>query len=288
MPRENQGRLVMEIYDLVVLGTGAAGLTAALAAHDAGAKVGLFEKGDAVGGTSAWSGGMIWIPNNHHMAEMGVADSAEDAIRYLMSMSHDMMDRTLVERFVETGPSMVRWLEENTPVKFQPVGAFPDYHPEHPGGKPAGGRSLECPLYSFEALGDWAGRVTQGEFYPETITTMGESPLGQPIPKAISAEELGRRRARDERGCGQSLIGRLLRGCLDRGIEPRTGARARDLILDGGRVAGVRFDGDGGRFEIGARAGVVLATGGFEWNTDLVRAFLRGPMTAAVSVPTNT
>jgi succinate dehydrogenase/fumarate reductase flavoprotein subunit len=277
----------MEVFDVIILGTGAAGLTAALAAHDAGARVGVFEKAATVGGTSAWSGGMVWIPNNHHMAEAGIPDSAESAVEYLLSMSHDMMDRDLVETFVETGPRMVRWLEANTPVKFQLNWGFPDYHPEHPGGKPGGGRSLECPIWSFKQLGDWAPRVGQGEFYPETITTIGETPLGRPVPQEIPAAELDRRRAEDERGCGQSLIGRLLRGCLDRGIEPVTGARARSLVIEDGRVAGVRFDGANGAFEVHARGGVVLATGGFEWNRELVRAFLRGPMSDAVSIKTN-
>ena len=279
---------MMTTYDVVVLGTGAAGLTAALSAHDAGARVAVFEKAEGVGGTSAWSGGMVWIPNNHHMHAAGVTDSTQEAVEYLMSMSHGMMDRRLIETFVTAGPRMVCWLEEQTPVKFQLVGYFPDYHPEHLGGKSRGGRSLECPMYSFDELGAWASRVSTGEFYTEVITTMGETPLGQAIPKEIPVAELERRRALHERGCGQSLIARLLKGCLDRGIEPRTQARARELIVREGRVVGVRFDSEQDSFEVGAGGGVVLATGGFEWNQDLVRAFLRGPMTHAVSVPTNT
>jgi 3-oxosteroid 1-dehydrogenase len=276
---------VVDSFDVVVLGSGAAALTAAVTAESEGCSVGVFEKADKIGGTSAWSGGMIWIPSNHHMVEEGIADSPEEAVQYLMSMSHGLMEERLVRAYVDTGPEMVRWLEDNTPVKFELVGYFPDYHPEHPGGK-NGGRSLECPLFSYkEELGEWADRVSVGEFYPETITTIGESPLGQPSPKAISEDELNRRRARDVRGCGQSLVGRLLKACLEREIPIETGMRGRELVLDDGRVVGVRFD--GGR-EVEARAGVVLATGGFEWNDELVRAFLRGPMTAKVSVPTNT
>jgi len=274
--------------DVIVLGSGAAGLTAALAAHSEGCSVLVLEKAERIGGTSAWSGGMIWIPNNHHMREAGIPDSDEEAVGYLLSMSHGLMDETLVRAFVETGPEMVRWLEQNTPVQFQSVGAFPDYHPEHPGGKPSGGRSLECPMFSYKELGAWAERVSVGEFYPEVITTMGETPLGQPIPAAIPATELERRRANQERGCGQALIGRLLKACLDRGIEIRTGARARELCIEGGAVVGVRIDSANGASDLSASAGVVLATGGFEWNDSLVAAFLRGPMTGRVSPSTNT
>ena len=271
--------------DVIVLGTGAGGLTAALVARRAGASAAVYEKSERVGGTSAWSGGMIWIPNNDHIRRMEVPDSEEEATRYLLSMSHGLMDEALVRAFVRTGPEMVRWLEANTVVKFQPVGAFPDYHPEHPGGKPQGGRSLECPMFSFRELGEWAKRVNVGDFYDEVITTMGETPLGQPMPTTIPADELARRRKNDERGRGLALVGRLLRACLDAGVEIHTGRRATELVKERDAVVGVRFE-DGG--EERASGGVVIATGGFEWNDQLVAAFLRGPMTSRVSPRTNT
>ncbi len=271
--------------DVIVLGSGAGGLTAALVARHAGRSVALYEKSDRLGGTSAWSGGMIWIPNNDHMREMGVPDSDADAVKYLLSMSHGLMEEPLIRAFVAAGPEMVRWLEANSVVKFQPVGAFPDYHPEHPGGKPRGGRSLECPMFSYRELGPWAARVNTGDFYGEVITTMGETPLGQPMPKTIAKEELARRRANDERGRGLALIGRLLKACVDAGVEIHTSARAIELVQERGAVVGVRFE--DGR-EARASGGVVLATGGFEWNDQLVAAFLRGPMTGRVSVRTNT
>jgi len=275
-------------YDVVVLGTGAAGLTAAVTAAAHGATVGLFEKADKVGGTSAWSGGMVWIPNHPHLAEIGASDSREEALTYLDALSHGMIDPELAEAFIDTGPEMVTWLEAKTPVKFQVVEGFPDYHPEHPGGKPKGSRSLECVLYPFDELGEWADRVTVGRQMPETHLRMGETPLGSSSLDPITSAELERRRVRDERGLGQSLVGRLLRGCLDLGVEPVTGARAKELVVVDERVVGVRFDGADGPFEVRARGGVVLATGGFEWDESLVRGFLKGPLERSVSVPTNT
>ena len=126
----------METFDVVVLGTGAAALTAAIRAHDGGATVGLFEKADTVGGTSAWSGGMTWIPMNPHMAELGIEDSREEALTYLRSLSHGLIDDDLAGALIDAGPETVNWLEANTPVKFQIIKDFPDYHPEHPGAKP--------------------------------------------------------------------------------------------------------------------------------------------------------
>lgn len=276
-----------ELYDVVVLGTGAAGLTAALAATATTGSVALLEKSDQVGGTSAWSGGMVWVPVNPHMAEVGAQDTRDDALAYLRSLSHGLIDEGLAGALVDGGPEMVRWLEANTPVRFTVVRGFPDYHPEHPGAKPGGGRSLECPLFPFDELGDWAQRVTVGAQLSGNIT-MSETSLGRGAPQGVDPAELERRRVHDERGAGQGLVGRLLKGCLDRGIEPRTGARARELLVEDGRVAGVVVDTADGSRRIGARGGVVIATGGFDWDPDLVRAFARGPLVRSAAVPTNT
>ncbi len=276
-------------YDVVVLGTGAAGLTAAIRAAFDGARVGLFEKDERVGGTTAWSGGMAWIPNNPHMAGIGVRDSREQALTYLNSLSHGMMLDELIESFVDNGPEMVAWLEANTDFRFQAVPGFPDYHPEHPGGLPGGGRALECPLFSFDELGEWRDRVTRG-YQISGAYMMSESSMARDRPGGgPSSEELARRAETDERGAGQALTGYLLRACLDLGVEPQTGARGVRLVADGRGVRGVVIEtSDGDTFTAHARGGVVLATGGFEWNEELKRSFIRGPLNRTVSVPTNT
>ncbi|MBI1181487.1 MAG: FAD-dependent oxidoreductase [Alphaproteobacteria bacterium] len=278
----------MQEYDVIVLGTGAAGLTAAITAAEGGASVGVFEKADKVGGTSAWSGGQVWIPNNPHMGDHGIADSRDKALTYIMSLSRDMIDPKLAESYVDAGPEMVRFLEERTPVQFYSVKDMPDYHPEFPGGSPKGGRTIECPIYPYDELGDWAARVTPSPYYPNPHITMSETPLGKSVPQPASDEEIARRKIRNERGCGQALIGRLLKGCLDRGIEPFTEHAAKELILEDGAITGVIFATPDGEKTVRARKGVILATGGFEWNDDLKRAFLRGPLTHQVSIQTNT
>ena len=277
---------IEDLFDVVVLGSGAAGLTAALVAKINGARVTVLEKASQIGGTSAWSGGMIWIPNNPHMRAAGIADSKEEALTYLAALSHDLILPELAEAYVDTGPEMVSWLEANTSVRFQMVEEFPDYHPEFPGGKPEGGRSLECPLMSFHSLGDAADRVTVGSNYGTAPVSMSESNLGRAIPLGVSHEERARRQIEDLRGCGQSLVGHLFRACIEEGIEIHTDSAAVDLCLADGEITGVQYQRGREKHDIKCRA-VILASGGFEWNRDMVRDFLRGPMTHPVSVPSN-
>jgi succinate dehydrogenase/fumarate reductase flavoprotein subunit len=275
--------------DVVVLGSGAAGLVAALAAVDAGASVALFEKADLIGGSTAISGGVCWVPMNHHMDEAGTPDSREAALGYLHSLSLGQMNPALAEAFINGARATVEWLEEVTDLEFTLIPGYPDYHPEHPGGRPAGGRSLDPGLFSYESLGPWARRVAKSRRSARlriTDTTLGGG------TGFLDDATLAYREEHDLRGCGAALVGPLLAALLRAGVEPVLGAQATDLVIEDGRVCGVRLaiGSDAGRGEVHlvrARQGVIIATGGFEWNPELVSAFLRGPMTAPASVPSN-
>ena len=271
-------------FDVVVLGTGAAGLVAALTAAEQGASVGLFEKTDRVGGTTAISGGGCWVPGNAQMAASGIADSRDDALRYLASLSFGHIRPGFAEAFVDDGPRVFRWLESAAGLRMKIVSGYPDYHPERPGGKPGGGRTLEPELFSYRQLADWADRVVAGHRNPHLM--LSDTTLGGGTGH-LDQQVQARREAEDLRGCGAALVGPLLKACLDRGVEPVTASRAEDLVIDDGRVAGVVVEQPGGAVVVRATRGVVLATGGFEWDPELVRGFLRGPMTSPASVPAN-
>ncbi|BDB45052.1 MULTISPECIES: FAD-dependent oxidoreductase [Mycobacterium] len=264
--------------DVVVLGSGAAGLTAALAAAVTGATVAVFEKAATVGGTTAVSGGIAWIPAHNRCP--GRELTTEDALRYLRAQSYGSMDDELVETFVRTGPVMLDFVESHSGLRFEVAAGFPDYQPELPGGQPTGGRSLSAAPFDLGLLGDWATRITA---FPADWSNVG-----------FDAETRARLHADIERAgelcvAGTALIAGLLKGLLDIGVTPATGSRATELLTDrDGGVAGVRIAGPERTTEVRARRGVILGTGGFEWDPLLAQAFLRGPMHGAVSPPNNT
>lgn len=267
--------------DVVVLGTGAAGLIAALSAHEHGAEeVVLLEKSGMVGGTSAMSGGMFWIPLNHHSLEAGVEDSFEDVVTYLDHLAPGQLEDDPLSGFLEGGPQMIRFLADKTPVNFKPFLDFPDYQPDAPGAMQHGGRSLDNAVYAFEDLGSHATRVNPPKTGIPKRTSRLEDRHGGVTPKMLED-----RVKRDCRGQGQALIGSLYRGILDRAIPIHFEMRARHLVTENGRVVGVVAESEQKEIRFRARKGVVIATGGFEWNKDLVRNFLRGPMTGPISVP---
>ncbi|NDC58364.1 MAG: FAD-binding protein, partial [Alphaproteobacteria bacterium] len=145
-----------------------------------------------------------------------------------------------------------------------------------------GGRALDNELFDFTTLGPWAEKVFSDGVIQRMM--LRETPLGG-SSGFVDPAELKRRAEADLRGFGQAMVGRLLAACLARGIEPRLGMKAERLIVEDGRVVGVDFA--GGR-SIRAERGVILATGGFEWNESLKKAFLRGPLDMPASPPGNT
>ena len=264
--------------DVVVLGSGGAALTAALTAAVAGAAVEVFEKAPTVGGTTAVSGGVVWVPA--HNRSPGGELTVADALQYLRAQSLGAMDDALVETFVRTGPAMLDFVEAHSDVRFEIATGFPDYRPELPGGQPAGGRSLIPAPFDLDQLGDWATRITA---FPADWSNVGFDAETRARLHAVVDEQTGHLCV-----AGAALIAGLLKGLLDTGATVRTSARAERLIADAGEITGVQVALPGQSVRVRARHGVILGTGGFEWDPVLTQAFLRGPMHGAVSPPNNT
>jgi succinate dehydrogenase/fumarate reductase flavoprotein subunit len=274
----------LDAYDVIVVGAGAGGMTAAAVAAVEGAKVLLIEKTDVVGGTTAWSGGMVWIPASHHMRAAGIADTPANARDYLAQTVPERANADLREIFLARGPEAIEYLEARTELRFQPVKLYPDYYPELSGAT-AGGRVLEPVAFDGKILG--ASFVRLRPPLPEFTLFGGmmvnrlDIPhlrnVGRSLTSTLRSLQLvsqyALQRLRWPRGTtlhlGNALAARLYASVLNKGVEIVFGTSVDRLILEGGRVAGVRLAGRS--IAIMARKGVVLATGGFSHEAELRR-----------------
>src|ERR1700748_35733 len=215
--------------DVLVIGTGGAGLAAALAAHQGGAKVTVVEKASKVGGTTAVSGGVLWIPTNHHMRAAGVEDSRAEALAYVTRLSDGRSDPRLIELFLDEAPQMLKFIEETTPVKFTALPRYPDYHPEFAGAKP-GGRSLDPGLFDTNTLGPWKDKLRKSPVFGMTAMSVTEATDWGVFakPRALPFKLLGQRFSQGLVCYGGALVGGLLKGLLDKGIEPLLSTSAKE------------------------------------------------------------
>jgi 3-oxosteroid 1-dehydrogenase len=274
------------IVDVVVVGTGAGAMAAATLASDGGAEVVVVEKDAVVGGTTGVSGGVMWLPNNHHMTDAGVADSRDDALAYIHHLADGRApDPSLIEIFVDTAPEMLAYLEAKTPLQMQTVQNFPDYYFgfDIP-GKKAGARSVEPVPFPVRAeLPEWADRIAART----TLLSLGaKTTLTEDLGGGSNVEELTRREREDIRVKGAAYIGALLKGLVDRRVDVLTETPAAELVVVDRAVIGLRCRPASGDLLIGARQAVILACGGFEWNDEMVRAFIGYDVTP-LSVGTN-
>lgn len=265
--------------DLIVVGSGAAGLTTAITAAHRGLRVVVIEKEPVFGGTTALSGGVLWIPMGPHGRIQNPADSREAVRTYLMNEAGVHFDSAAVDAFIENGPRMVEFLESKTAMQFLPT-LYPDYHPDAPGGA-AIGRSILAQPYDIRGLGRDMDRL---KLPLRTITFMGmmfnssNADLKHFFQVTRSwasfvyvakrmvqhLRELSQYRRAIQVTSGNALAARLARSALDLGVAIRTSCAVGGLMQDAtGRVTGVRITSPHGDETVSARLGVVLACGGF-------------------------
>ncbi|MGQ3214427.1 FAD-dependent oxidoreductase [Shinella sp.] len=273
----------MNEFDVVVIGSGSAACAAALRSAKGGLKVLVLEKSAQLGGTSAMSGAGIWIPANHVAAAAGVADSRQDALAYLHAVQPPELKQRDSRRwaaFVEAAPDMLQFLAENTPLEFQLV-AEPDPFTEAPGGK-VFGRMVTPRALSRRLLGRFTNRLRRSTL-PHSFTYKEAVDLDiyhHPIKAGFKVwHKLLRRWLTNSGGQGTALMVGLIKGCLDAGVEFRLEARAVQLVRDAeGRINGVDVEQTGQTQRIEAARGVVIASGGFEWNPEMVARHFPGPI----------
>lgn len=282
-----------ETVDVIIVGSGAAALAAALRAAARGLSVLILEKSDLIGGTSAMSGGGTWIPANHHAKAAGIDDSRDQALTYLRAASPTgwaAQEDRLWQAFVNAAPDLLIFLEEQTPLRFQLINE-PDPMAEYPGGK-SHGRMLSPRALSRRLVGSWAQKIRRSTI-PHCFT-YGEifefDPYHAPLRTGLKlAPKLLRRWLLNEAGQGSALVVGLLKGCLDKGCRVETEAPVDDLILaENGDVGGVVIGGRRGQRHVAARKAVVLATGGFEWDPAMLAAHFPGAIDRLGSPRSNT
>lgn len=280
-------------YDVIVVGSGAGAMTAALFAADHGLSVLVVEKSHQFGGTSAISGGGIWIPNNHHFVAKGGNDSVDKAWTYLQAAVGDRVDEKRLRAYLDQAPKMVRELEHCSRVRFAVAEKYPDYYQHLPGALP-GGRSLDPEMFDASVLDEEFDNMR-----PASATTllMGKiSWTARQAHKAMSRSfgwrvgllwlmlrykldfkwrrktDLDRRTA-----LGGSLVAALRRSLMDRKVPLWLNCDFRELDMDNGKVTGIRaFCGEREQV-LTARLGVILGSGGFEQNQLLRDRYLPKP-----------
>ncbi|MBT8001665.1 MAG: FAD-dependent oxidoreductase [Rhodospirillales bacterium] len=278
-----------EVYDVIVLGAGAGGMTAAIVAANEGLETLIVEKTDFVGGTTSFSGGMCWVPNNHKQSDVGSTDTLEQAEKYLNEIAGDGVGAKLRSYFLRRGPEAIEYLYKNSDVKLVPLAFYPDYYPDAVGAT-TGGRVMEPLPFDARELGSDFKKLRPP--LPE-FTLFGGMMIARPdlvhfrnvFKSVASTLRVARlslayfiQRIRHHRGTklylGNALAARLLRSLQKLNVGVQLNRAVNQLIFENGRVVGVEIETKGGVRTIQARRGVILATGGFAHNPDLRKKYL--------------
>lgn len=279
------------ITDVLVVGSGAGGQVAAIAAADQGAKVVVIEKSGLYGGTSAMSGGAIWIPVSSQAREAGAQDSPEEAFQYIRALAAPNVPDSLIRAYVESAPQMLDWVQANTEARFFSV-PYTDYHAELPGGKP--GWRTHMPLeIDGRVLGEDVQRLRPSSkaanLFGRINWTLMEAHtlLNRPagwikvflkIMWRYYGDLAQRLRSPRDRflTLGNALVGRLRMSLNRRGVPIWLDTRLVSLVKDNGRVVGAVVERGGRTQRIQALKGVVLAAGGYERNPQMRQQYLPG------------
>lgn len=285
------------VADVVVVGSGAGGLCAALTVNSTGCRALVIEKRSTVGGASVVSGGVIWVPNNRIMRDRGIPDDEASGYAYLRGLITTeglATSEARVRAFLRRGPETLDFLGEHG-IRLQPCVGYSDYEDDQPGGVPQG-RAVEPRVIDERALGEWRARLPrqrgvmrlaiQAADVPE-LSRLGRTWASLVVGARVVARSVGGRMVgRRPVAAGRALITGLLGAYVARGGELWTEAALEDIVVRDGRAVGLTVLREGRTVRVGARRGIVLAAGGFAKNLEFRRDVQQGPVSIEwTSVP---
>ena len=258
----------MEV-DVIAIGSGAGGLSAAITAHELGASALVLERSDQVGGVTALSMGEVWVAGNHLAEAAGIADSVEAGFGYLKSLSMGYGSDLAILNKVVHARHALKFFEEKIGLRMAVISDCPDYYFGVNDHAVAQGRMLECVPFPGASLGEWQQKARLSPQMPYGMTHHDMFAAGG-VTNMMKWDFalMGERLANDERCLGPGLAAYFVKGAADRGIPMWTGASAEELIADGKRVIGVRVRRDGGDVFVKANRGVVVAVSSYERRQD--------------------
>jgi 3-oxosteroid 1-dehydrogenase len=279
-----------ETHDFVVVGSGGGSMCAGLVMRAAGKSVLILEKTDLIGGTTARSGGVMWIPNNRFMKRDGVPDSHESALAYLDSVIGDDPANKGATRerriaYLSEGPRMIDFLVDQG-IKLTRVSYWPDYYDEQPGGSELG-RTVVAQLFNANELGADKAKLRPGSMpYAAMLEDIMELPAYKRswhskriMLKMILRTAVAKLTGKHWYTAGAALQGRMFQAALKAGVKFETDAAVRELIVEGGAVTGVVVEKGGKAVRIGARGGVLVNAGGFSRNQAMRDRYIPGTST---------
>lgn len=286
--------MTAEEFDVVVVGSGGAGLVAALTAAHQGLSTVVVEKAPHFGGSTARSGGGVWIPNNEILKRAGQSDTTHAARTYLRTIVGDIVPAEKIDAYLDRGPEMLSFVLKHSPLKMCWVPGYSDYYPEEPGGRPAG-RSIEPRPFDAKLLGpDLVGLEPAYGKVPLNVVVMQQdyvrlNQLKRHPRGVLRSLKVGARtmwagiRGKNLVGMGRALVAPLRIGLRDAGVPVLLNTALTDLYVENGSVRGI-YVRDAAASEsseprlIRARNGVILGCGGFEHNEPMRRKYQRAPI----------
>jgi len=262
-----------EEVDLIAIGSGIGGLSAAITAHDAGLKTVVLERSDQVGGVTALSQGQVWISGNHLASELGIEDSSDSGFRYLQRLAMGYGEDEAILNLTVHAREALKYFEEKAGLRMNVIRGCPDYYYGLTNDSVSEGRLLEVEPFPGQTLGEeWQPKTRLSPQVPYGLTTQDIADAGGlAAMMKWDFELLAKRITNDERCAGSGLAAYFVKAALDRGIRLDTGVSVEGLIGDGERVVGVRATKNGQDYFVKATKGVVIAVSSYERNQNLER-----------------